>query len=239
MIVVCFVVTFATYYFLQKKPKHSTVEITQAVPPDSIRYIALGDSYTIGQGLPEKDSWPAQLVDLLNAEGLKITLVANPSRTGYSTQDLIDQELPIFDESNAQFVTVQIGVNDYVRGVPRETFQKNFSFILDHLLKTVSKDHILVVTIPDYSVTPYGKKSSNPAAISQGVQLFNTIITQETTVRNIQVVDVFTLSQEMESDATLIHTDGLHPSKIEYERWVKVIKPKVKEMLSKQERGVQ
>src|SRR6266571_9055873 len=83
---------------------------------DKIRYAAIGDSYSIGEGASPKESWPAILTQHLNAQGLHVDLVANPSRTGWTTKDAINHELPIFTESKPDFATLQIGVNDWVQG---------------------------------------------------------------------------------------------------------------------------
>src|SRR6266446_8002356 len=82
-----------------------------------IRYAAIGDSYSIGEGASPNESWPAVLTRHLNAQGLHIDLVANPSRTGWTTRDAIDLELPIFLTSEPNFATLLIGVNDWVQGI--------------------------------------------------------------------------------------------------------------------------
>src|SRR5438105_9532949 len=91
-----------------------------------IRYAAIGDSYSIGEGASPNESWPAVLTRHLNAQGLHIDLVANPSRTGWTTRDAIDLELPIFLTSEPNFATLLIGVNDWVQGIDETTFRKNF-----------------------------------------------------------------------------------------------------------------
>ena len=80
-----------------------------------VKYVALGDSYTIGTGANTNEAWPVLLTKHLNDVGIKTELVANPSKNGFSTQNVIDMELPVFDKSGATFVTLLIGVNDWVR----------------------------------------------------------------------------------------------------------------------------
>src|SRR5947209_6987541 len=99
-----------------------------------IRYIALGDSYTIGEGASPNESWPTLLAQHLNREGIHIDLIANPSRTGWTTKDVIDKELPIFRDLKPDFGTLLIGVNDWVQGVDAETFRHRFVFIVDQML---------------------------------------------------------------------------------------------------------
>src|SRR6266446_6959027 len=114
-----------------------------------IRYAAIGDSYSIGEGASPDESWPAVLTRDLNAEGLHVDLVANPSRTGWTTQQAIDHELPIFVAAKPNFATLQVGVNDWVQGVDAETFRKRFIFLLDHMLAVLRDQHrLFIVTIP-------------------------------------------------------------------------------------------
>lgn len=198
----------------------------------TIRYVAVGDSYTIGEGLPRSDNWPSLITEHLQADGIDIQLIANPSKTGWTTRDLIDYELPVVQKEQPQLVTVLIGVNDWVQRVDAVTFQKNIVYIFDYLLTEVeSKPSIVTITIPDFSATPQGSRYGGGRDISAGINEFNKILIQESQVRSIPVVDIFELSKGMKFDETLVHTDGLHPSKKEYELWKTEIYPAVKQTL--------
>lgn len=134
-----------------------------------IKYIALGDSYTIGEGAKQEEAFPDLLIRHLNTNGIGIILSANPSVTGWTTQDLIDQELPVFDRVKPDFVTLLIGVNDWVQGLDSSTFHKNLSYILDHVQSSLpDKSKVLLITIPDFGVTPTGKRYSGGRDISRG-----------------------------------------------------------------------
>src|ERR1035437_3080091 len=109
-----------------------------------IRYVALGDSYTICEGASWEKSWPVILTERLSNAGVPIQLIANPSRTGRTTQDVIDWELPVFDTSSPTFTTLLIGVNDWVREVSEENFHKNLNSILDHVPKKVGSTFELI-----------------------------------------------------------------------------------------------
>jgi acyl-CoA thioesterase-1 len=199
-----------------------------------IRYVALGDSYTICEGAAENESWPVNLVKDISAKNIPVQLIANPSRTGWTTQDLIDNELSVFDNSNADAVTLLIGVNDWVQHVAKETFRKNLNFILDHVQsKLRKKENILLITIPDFGVTPTGKIYSGGRDISKGISEFNDVIKEEAAKRNLPVVDIFGLSKNMGTDSTLIAEDGLHPSAKEYAEWEKIIVPAFEKMIGK------
>ena len=200
--------------------------LPSGVQVNAHRYVALGDSYTICEGASVVESWPVILTKHLNAAGVNIELIANPSRTGWTTRDLIDRELPVFDESGADFVTVCIGVNDWVRGIDKKEFQKNLKMILDHLQgKLPDKSRIILLTIPDFSVAPSGARYTGGRDATAGISAFNEVIMNEARVRKLKTVDLFEPSKAMQSDATLVAADGLHPSAKEYAIWEKLILP--------------
>jgi lysophospholipase L1-like esterase len=199
-----------------------------------IKYLPLGDSYTICTGASEKESWPVLLSSHLNAEKISITLLQNPARNGFSTQNLIDYELPLVKKLKPDFVTLLIGVNDWVREIPEATFHKNLIYIMDEVKKEMSADgKILVITIPDFGVTPQGKSYSGGRDISKGISHFNNIIKKEAGKRGLPAVDIFELSKKMGNDNTLVAADGLHPSGKEYAEWEKLILPEAKKLLSR------
>ena len=189
-----------------------------------IRYVAIGDSYSIGEGASPIESWPALLTRHLNDKGLHVDLVANPSRTGWTTQQAIDRELPIFVDSKPNFATLQIGVNDWVQGIDAETFRKHFVVLANRMLEVLpSKNRLLVVSIPDFGVTPTGPRYARGRNISEGLTRFNQIIVEESNKRGLRVVDVFPISKKMRDDPSLVAPDGLHPSAKEYAEWEKII----------------
>lgn len=200
---------------------------------ERIRYVAIGDSYSIGEGASPDESWPALLTGHLNAHGLHVDLVANPSRTGWTTQQAIDQELPIFLAAKPDFATLQIGVNDWVQGIDAETFRKHFALLADRMLKVLpNKNRLLVVTIPDFGVTPTGPRYARGRDISAGISQFNAVLTGEAARRGLRVVDVFPISKKMGADPALVAADGLHPSAKEYAEWEKIIFPAAVELLT-------
>lgn len=209
--------------------KTSTMNLTDSNP---IHYVALGDSYTICEGATESESWPLNLCLHCRNNGFSVQLIANPSVTGYTTQNLIDSELSVFDQANADAVTLLIGVNDWVQKVETETFRKNLQFILDHVQSKLSnKNNILLITIPDFGVTENGSKYSGGRDISLGISEFNNIIKTEALKRNLPLVDIFDISKQMGKDNSLVAEDGLHPSAKEYAIWEKMILPVFKKML--------
>ena len=197
-----------------------------------IRYAALGDSYTIGEAVAEDERWPNLLVGHLREAGVEIEIVANPSATSWTTQDLIDKELPVYRDSDPHFATLLIGVNDWVQEFSKERFRKNLAHIMDEMLKELeSNDDLVVVTIPDFGAAPEGPKYSKGRDISVGLSEFNEIIADEAAKRQLSVVDVFELSQDMKNNPDLVASDGLHPSAKEYSLWEELILPVVREKL--------
>jgi acyl-CoA thioesterase-1 len=199
-----------------------------------IRYAAIGDSYSIGEGASERESWPALLARHLTANGMNATLVANPSRTGWTTQQTIEDELPVWRAARPQFASVQIGVNDWVQGVDAKTFHQRLISLLDEMQQVLpDTNRLFLVTIPDFSVTPTGAMYSGGRDIARGLAEFNDLIKQEAMKRGLKVVDIFALSQKMKNDSTLIARDGLHPSAKEYGLWEEMIFPCAQKLLMK------
>ncbi|MBL4755549.1 MAG: SGNH/GDSL hydrolase family protein [Flavobacteriales bacterium] len=197
-----------------------------------IRYAALGDSYTIGEAVAEEERWPNLLVAHLQEAGVEIKIVANPSVTGWTTQDLIDKELPIYREAEPHFATLLIGVNDWVQGFSESQFRENLAYIMDEMLKELSSHtQLVIITIPDFGATPAGPKYSKGRDITAGLAAFNAIIAEEAATRKLSVVDIFEVSQGMKDDTDLVGPDGLHPSAKEYALWEELIFPVVKKKL--------
>ena len=203
-----------------------------AAAEEKIRYVALGDSYTIGEGASPDESWPAVMTRHLKSQGVDVDLVANPSVTGWTTKDVIERELPIFRKEKPNFGTLLIGVNDWVQGIDDNTFRQRFSFIVEEMLKVLgNKERLLIVTIPDFGVTPTGPKYARGRNISEGITSFNKLIVTESENRGLRVVDIFELSKKMGTDRSLVAADGLHPSAKEYAEWEEVIFPVALELL--------
>lgn len=199
---------------------------------EKTRYAVVGDSYSCGEGAKPTESWPSLLTQHLKREGVDVDLVSNPSVTGWTTKDAIDKELPKFVNSNPNFATLLIGVNDWVQGVDETAFRNRASYLIDQMLAVMpNKKRLLVVTIPDFGVTPTGQKYARGRNIHDGITQFNKIVTEEAHKRGLEVVDIFPLSKKMGHDKSLVAKDGLHPSAKAYAEWEKVIFPAALELL--------
>lgn len=197
---------------------------------ERVRYVALGDSYSIGTSVAEDERWPDQLV----ARNPQLELVANLGVNGYTSSDLIDRELPALDGLDAEMVSVLIGVNDVVQGVPDGVYAGNVAVILDRLLELMPAERILCVATPDYTRTPRGADYGDPEARSDAIVRFNAILREACEGRGAAFVpETFDVSLEASDDPALVASDGLHPSGEQYRRWVEVIEPVVRGLLAR------
>ena len=198
----------------------------------SLRYVALGDSYTIGTSVGVTERWPDQLVEAVGLQPPSLDLVANLGVNGFTSRDVLDVEIPQLDALRPEFVTLLVGVNDVVQGVPEDTYRRNLNAILDDLVGRVGADRILVVTTPDYTVTPAGGDFGDPARQAAGIRANNAILTAVAEGRGIAVVDIHDISLLAASDRSLVASDGLHPSAAQYVLWVERMVPVVEELLA-------
>ena len=200
------------------------------------RYVALGDSYTIGTSVARSEAWPSRLVATLGPgpDGRpRLELVANLASNGRTSHDVLDDQLPRIARLRPDFVTLLIGVNDVVQGVAFETYRANVTGILDHLVSRLATGRLLVVTTPDYTVTPAGAEYGDPDRQRARIFELNAIISELATTRGIAVVDIFAISSGAGSDRSLVARDGLHPSARQYDLWVERIRPVVSRLLER------
>ena len=202
--------------------------------PTPLRYVALGDSYTIGTALDDAaDRWPDRLVTALGRRPPTLELVANLAVNGFTSADLIAHELPALDEIGPGFASVLIGVNDVVQGVPAAAYRANVTRILDVLRELLPANRIVTVATPDYTVTPQGAAYGDPATQAAGILENNGILAALARDRGIAFVDIHDLSLRAGADRTLVASDGLHPSGVQYALWVERILPVVAALIGR------
>ena len=197
-----------------------------------LRYVALGDSYTIGTGVGSAERFPDQLVVALDDTTPGLRLVANLGVDGYTSADLIRDQLPAVVGLRPGLVSVLIGVNDVVQRVPADRYAANVAYILDTLTRLMPPGRIVAATIPDYTVTPAGADYGDPAVARAGIRDHNLTMTRLAGERGISVVDIHDLSLAAATDRTLVADDGLHPSGRQYARWVERIAPVVRDLVA-------
>lgn len=194
----------------------------------SVRFVALGDSYTIGTSVTEAERWPNRLVERLP----QLELVGNPAVNGYTSLDLVNDELPQLGDLQPELVSVLIGVNDVVQGVPDSQYAENVAVILEEVLTHVPPNRIVCIATPDYTVTPSGESFGDPVQQSDAIVRVNAILREACESRHVRFVpEIFEISQAARDDPTLVADDGLHPSGSQYRLWVDVIAPAVTDLL--------
>jgi acyl-CoA thioesterase-1 len=192
-----------------------------------VRYVALGDSYTIGTSVPSAERWPDQLVAALGPDEPTLRLVANLGVNGYTSADVIRDELPALDDLRPEFVSLLIGVNDVIQGMRPATYERNVERILDELLARLDAMRIVIAATPDYTVTPAGGGYGDPRLRHDGIVAANRTMARLAAGRGIAYVDTFELSRRAANDRSLVAGDGLHPSGAQYALWVASILPVV------------
>jgi lysophospholipase L1-like esterase len=201
-----------------------------------MRYLALGDSYTIGDSAGPAERFPAQLRVRLQEEGMPVEteLIA---RGGWTTDELREAILQQNPHGPYDLVTLLIGVNNQFRGRTVSEYRPEFVDLLTRAIAFAGGDpqHVVVISIPDYGVTPVGKGRPR---VREEIDEFNAVNRAETGQRGARYVDVTSISRQAANEPGLIASDGLHPSGKMYARWVEVLLPVAKEILaSKHEPG--
>lgn len=181
-------------------------------------YLALGDSYTIGQSIDSQDRYPAQAASLLLARGISIPVIHYIAVTGWTTLNLQNAIAAENLSDTFDMVTLLIGVNDQYQDVDTSAYAIRFTQMLQTSITFAkgNKSHVVVISIPDYGVTPFG---GGNAAISAQIDEFNAINKRITDDAGIAYLNVTTLSRAAATDKTLLASDGLHYSPKEYLLW--------------------
>jgi acyl-CoA thioesterase-1 len=200
----------------------------EAEEDSSVRYVALGDSFTIGTAVEEVERWPNQL----SGRVVELELVANLAVNGFTSGDVIAQELPALGQHEPEFVTLLIGVNDVVQGVPEGQYAANVGRIVDALIGRLPPNRIVCVATPDYTKTPQGAAFGDPELQSQGIERVNAALRSVCEDHAIAFVAApHSISLEAADDPKLVADDGLHPSGEQYRRWTDAIVPVVEDLL--------
>lgn len=198
----------------------------------SYNYLALGDSYTIGQSVQTKDRFPIQLADSLKQYKICISEPQIIAKTGWTTDELSEgiDTAKLLDQYD--LVTLLIGVNNQYRGRDIENYRKEFNQLLNRSIKFAGNDKnkVIVISIPDWSVTPVAQERDT-VTISKEIEVFNTVNLEESTKLGVQYVNVTDISRRAKTDSTLLAEDGLHPSAKMYALWVQEILPKALSIL--------
>lgn len=197
---------------------------------EPVRFLALGDSYTIGQSVGVSERWPAQLANELGKKGYNVAEVKYIAQTGWRTDDLenaINSQLPL---TGYNLVSLLIGVNNQYQGGSSQAYTPQF----DNLLRTAIQlagnhpEHVFVLSIPDYAYTPFGKGNM---AISNQIDQFNVVNRFITQNYQVAYVDITPISRLGLAQPGLVAPDALHPSGAMYALWVDEIMKKIESQL--------
>jgi lysophospholipase L1-like esterase len=197
----------------------------------SLKYLALGDSYTIGESVPLEKNFPHQVVALLRKEKINIEDPAIVAKTGWTTDELQDQLSRVRLAVPFDFVTLLIGVNNQYRGRSEKEYAQQFEELLQQAIGYAADkpNHVIVLSIPDWGVTPFAK-DRDKNIIAKEIDAFNAINKKMAKKYNVHYVDITPFTREVANDKTLVADDGLHPSAKDYARWAE----KVKEVMMKE-----
>ena len=180
---------------------------------ESIRYLALGDSYTIGTGLEDvAQNFPSLLAGRLKEEtGIDVALV-NLGVNGYTTTDLIREELPVARNARPELVTILIGANDIVQRSDEATYRGRLRQIYQAIKELgVPAERVLVISIPDFSPLPGAAPFGSPSGLRARVDAFNAIARTEATATDFRYADITEISREASPRDDWLASDGLHP----------------------------
>lgn len=205
-----------------------------ASPP--LRYLALGDSYTIGEGVPADGRWPAQLAARLREDGLAVDAPRIVATTGWTTDELasaLDAAEPL--GRDWRLVSLLIGVNDQYRGRPVADYAPAFAALLDRAIGYAGgrADRVVVLAIPDWGVTPFAVASGRDrAAIARALDAYNATAARICRERGVAFVDIAPVSRARGDEPAMLADDGLHPSAALYAEWTRLALPVARRALT-------
>lgn len=207
---------------------HNKAENQSELAP--IKYLALGDSYTIGQGIETIESWPMQLGVKLSENGFSVEKNEIIAQTGWETTDLLNA---LADSSLEDYnlVSLLIGVNNQYSNQPFETYTTEFDILLSQAIDLAGPTRVFVVSIPDYGVTPFG--SSNSENIALELDAYNAYAASKCDSLHIAYINITEISRQLGASDGALANDNLHPSSFQYGKWVEEILPIVLEILEK------
>ena len=199
-----------------------------------LSYLALGDSYTIGEGVEAEGRWPMQLAAALRAEGVDLDDPRIVATTGWTTGELataLDAEEPLGEYA---LVSLLIGVNNQYRGLSPDDYADEFSRLLERALGYAGgrADRVFALSIPDWGVTPFLAESGRDGAVvAREIDLFNAIAQRICDDRNVAFVDITPVSRARGAEAVMLVDDQLHPSAAMYAEWMRLALPVVRARL--------
>jgi lysophospholipase L1-like esterase len=197
-------------------------------------FLALGDSYTIGEAVPIHKSFPYQTVQLLRKEGYDFSAPEIIARTGWTTENLQTGMSDHLSSSRYDFVSLLTGVNNQYQGQGIIFYKEQFEALVNRAIELTGgkKDHLFVFSIPDYSITAFAA-DKNPEKICQEIDEFNKLNKAICIQYKVPYLDITEKWREAKTNEKLIAGDGLHPSAKEYSRWAKKLAGAIEKLIKK------
>ncbi len=217
-----FLISLCVILACNKRTEKTMLPDSNPTNVNSLTYLALGDSYTIGESVPQIQSFPYQLVTELRAHKLLFGKPKIIAKTGWTTDELQSAINAENITEKFDMVTLLIGVNNQYRNYPKDVYRKEFAALLQKAIASAggNKKHVFVVSIPDWGVTPFGKNSGrNVQTIAAEIDEFNAINKEETLSQGISYTNITPASRNAATDGSLVAEDGLHPSGKMYGDW--------------------
>jgi len=205
-------------------------------PATALSFLALGDSYTIGEGVAQSGRWPVQLAAKLREEGIALADPRIIATTGWTTDELawgIDGAEPL---GEWDFVTLLIGVNNQYRGRSAIDFRGEFETLLQRAIRYARgrADRVLVLSIPDWGVTPFVKTTkATPEQVATELDAYNAAVQVVCEAHEVAFVDITPVSRERGGEAEMLADDGLHPSASMYTLWTALALPAARTLLQR------
>ncbi len=201
---------------------------------EAFNYLALGDSYTIGESVDKSLRWPVQLVNRLKEHDIMINEPKIIATTGWTTDELQTAMDEADIETNYDLVSLLIGVNNQYRGYPIDQFKEDFKILLEEAIIYAGgdTDKVIVLSIPDYGVTPFGQ-TKDPSKIKRELDLYNELKREMTESAGVKFYNITEASRIALSEPSLVAADGLHPSGKMYADWVDAVFVDVLSLLSR------
>jgi len=196
---------------------------------DPVKFLALGDSYTIGQGVEEHKSWPVQIGEELKENNFEVQVVDIIAQTGWATNDLING-IENTELNDYNLVSLLIGVNNQFQNQSFGIFEFEFTTLLNKSIEIAgSRERVFVVSIPDYGVTPFG--SGNSENIAEEIDMYNNFISNTCDIFEVSFICITEISRNLGDSPGALVQDKLHPSASQYEAWTNEILPVVFKIL--------
>jgi len=211
---------------------HTPNKPNQLPEKKSFTYLALGDSYTIGESVLEEERWPNQLVCALKKNGVDFQTARIIAKTGWTTDELQHAINDSIIDPKYDIVSLLIGVNNQYRGRSVENFRDEFIVLLNKSIAYAANNpaKVFVVSIPDWGITPFAQ-NRDAAIIAAEIDSYNQVLEEECLKKSTCFINITDISRNIKTEDGLIAEDGLHPSGKMYQQWVERMLPILIQMI--------